>query len=371
VELAAWSKRFPATYALPLSASRVTVSWLPEPGVPWLEVKGGTLAKTAVSTVFNADTVSIQGKPVGKVGASWTASSSALAIGLGEPDLDKAPLKVSVDIEQRPTVKFTLAPIALERLAGPFAIELPVDNVTASGEVELSFASPEAPLPADGSAHVALEGFVPPHPVELSGFIFGNVTTFDTKLGINDDMSIVTLHDSVVKAGKFELTGAGTIVRKPDHATVRMALGGKLPCPALAGAAAESRLGHLLGAAAGKLAGAAARQLVRGTVSVQVDIEGDTRKLKEAKVERKIGVGCGLKPLTLEELKKLGALVPLPEELSVLADELAKNTPPLALPPPSALPKFPAVPSGLPKLPGLEIDFEQKVGPGAAPSAEP
>jgi hypothetical protein len=65
VELAAWSKRFPATYALPLSASRVTVSWLPEPGVPWLEVKGGTLAKTAVSTVFNADTVSIQGKPVG------------------------------------------------------------------------------------------------------------------------------------------------------------------------------------------------------------------------------------------------------------------------------------------------------------------
>lgn len=376
VELGAWSKRFPETYGLPLFASKVSVGWRPEPNeAPWLEVTGGAIAKTPANTVFNAEQVKLQGKPVGKVGASWTASSSSVAIGLGEPELATAPLKVAVELKDKPVVSFKLAPTKLETLAAPFAVELPIENVRASGEVELTFASREALLPADGRAHVELEGWIPPHPIELSGFVFGNVTTFDTRLAIAPDLALVTLTDSVVKAGKFELKGGGKIAREADHAVADLEFRGKLPCPALAGAAAESRLGRLLGAAAGKLAGAAARQLVEGSVSIEVTVQGDTRKLKEAKVERKIGVGCGLKPLTLEELRKLGELVPLPEELSVLADELAKNVPPgLALPPPSALPRLPPLPSNLPPLPRFEIEIgpgdpKKKVQPAPEPSA--
>ena len=368
VELGAWTKRFPATYALPLWASKVSVTWKPDPAQPpWLEIAGGSVAKTPANTVFSADGVKLQGQAIGKVGASWSTSSTALAIGLGEPELEKAPLKVGVELSARPVVLFKLAPIKLERLAAPFAIELPIENVTTSGEVELTFASQEALLPADGRAHTELEGWIPPHPIELSGFVFGNVTTFDTRLAISQDMKTVTLTDSKVKAGKFELTGGGSIVREADHALARMRLAGKLPCPALASADAESRLGRLLGAAAGKIAGAAARQLVEGTVNVEVEIEGDTRKLKEAKVDRKIGVGCGLKPLTLEELRKLGELLPLPEELSVLAEEMVKNAPPgLVLPPPSALPKLPPT---LPPLPPFEFDFG--TGDGAKKKAQP
>jgi hypothetical protein len=359
LQLAAWSKRFPATYALPLFAKDVRVVWRPEPAAsPWLEIGGGNIAKTPANTVFTAKTMKLAGAPVGQVGASWTSSSSSIAIGLGEKELAQAPIKVGVELGAKPVVLFKLAPSKLESLAKPFNVELPVKDVIATGEVELRFNSQDAPLPADGRAHVELEGWIPPHPVELQGFVFGNVTTFDTRLAVRPDLLLITLTDTKVKAGKFELTGGGTIERDESRALLRLLLRGKLPCPALAGAAAESRLGRLLGATAGKLAGAAARQLVQGSVSVEVKVEGDTSKLADAKIERKIGIGCGLKPLTLEELQKLGELMPSPEELSVLADEIARQgAPGLALPPASALPKLPPLPSNLPPLPRFEIDF--------------
>jgi hypothetical protein len=394
LELAAWSKRFPQSYALPLWANGVDVVWRPQAGAaPWLEIAGGSIAKNEATTIVSADQVKVAGTPVGKVGASWSATASAVAIGLGEPELAKAPVKVEVAIGDKPKVTFRLAPTRLEKLAGPFGVALPVENVTASGQVELNFPSQLALAPADGSTHIELEGWIPPHPVELDGFVFGNVTTFDSKLAISEDLKTVTLTDAAVKAGKFELKGGGTIAREEGHALAKLAFAGNLPCPALAGAAAESRLGYLLGRVAGKLAGAAARQLVEGSVAVEVRIAADTRQLKDASVERRIGIGCGLKPLTLEELKKLSALFPVPPELSALADEIAKLPPPdlaslpplpgtpalpagSALPPASSFPKLPTLPSALPTLPRIEIDFgkgesgaTKKVQPSGAPSA--
>jgi hypothetical protein len=117
-----------------------------------------------------------------------------------------------------------------------------------------------------------------------------------------------------------------------------------LPCDALAGAAAETQLGQLLGKTLGKLAGRAAKDLVGGSVAVRVKIEADSRDLPNAKVTRTIGVGCGLKPLKLDiDLSKL---------------------PPL----PSGLPPFPSglppLPSGLPPLPfPFPEDDSKKVRP--------
>ncbi|HEV8247830.1 MAG TPA: hypothetical protein VGP93_18780, partial [Polyangiaceae bacterium] len=66
--------------------------------------------------------------------------------------------------------------------------------------------------------------------------------------------------------------------------------------------------------------------------------------------------------LTLEELRKLGELFPIPEELSAMAGELAKLPPPdfgpspfppgSAFPPASSFPKFPP-------LPRIDIQFGQ------------
>lgn len=379
VSLGAWSKRYPETYALPLSAKGVAVVYRPQAGAaPWLELNSGTLASTSVGAVFVADDSRVAGARVGRIGATWTTGASSVALGLGESELDKAPLRVDVDGGASPKLRLRLASTPLERLAAPFAIQLPVKDVSGSADVELAFGSKDAETPAGGSARFALKGFIPPHPVELDGFVFGDTTTFETKLAMNRELTLITLTESRVVAGRFELKGGGSIRRDPTTARALLDLSGALPCDALAQAATESRLRRLLDLATTKKAGAAARRLIGGSVGVRVRLEADVQNLAAAKVERSIGIGCGLKPVTLEELLAIGESL-LPEELSKLPEELGKigaaagQLPPLGsglplppgLPPlPSGLPTF-KIPSALPKLP--EIDF--KIGP--ANSAKP
>jgi hypothetical protein len=378
VSLGAWSKRYPETYALPLSAQGVSVVYRPQAGAaPWLELAGGTLASTSVGAVFVANDSKLAGAPVGRVGAAWSATASSVALGLGESELGKAPLRVDVDAGANPKLRLRLVSTPLDKLAAPFAIQLPVKDVSGSADVELAFGSREATSPVGGTAHFELKGFIPPHPVELDGFVFGDTTTFDTKLAINQALTEITLTESRVVAGRFELKGGGVIRRDATTAQAVLDLSGALPCDALAQAATESRLRRLLDLATTKKAGAAARRLIGGSVGVRVRLQADIRNLAAAKVERSIGIGCGLKPVTLEELLAIGESL-LPEDLSKLPEDLGKigeaaGLPPLpsALPLPSGLPPLPSalptfkIPSALPKLP--EIDF--KLGP--APSAKP
>jgi hypothetical protein len=88
--------------------------------------------------------------------------------------------------------------------------------------------------------------------------------------------------------------------------------------------------------------------LVGGTVSVEVGIEASTRDLANAKLTQKIGVGCGLKPLSLAELI---ALTPNAKDLQAIGNEVGKKVEDigkdLGLPP---------VPTGLlPPLPGFQL----------------
>jgi hypothetical protein len=211
-----------------------------------------------------------------------------------------------------------------------------------------------------GKLSATLKGFVPPHPPELDGFVFGDVTTFDTDLTIDGARNRVTLTSSTVKAGKFELKGGGSVVREGQSASVDLELKGALPCDALAGAAAESRLGQLLGRVSGKQGKRTALAIVRGDVSVDVGIKASTKDLLNAKLTQKIGVGCGLRPLSLAELI---ALTPNAKDLQGIGNEVGKKLedigkdlglPPvpsgLALPPLPPLPTFTIEP--LPKSTG-------------------
>jgi hypothetical protein len=293
---------------------------------------------------------------------NWTAKQSSVALGLGESELEKAPLRLDADLSApKPRVTATLAPIALDRLAGPFAVALPIRGVTASATLTLDFPSREATLPESGLVNLTLDGWIPPHPPELDGFVFGRTTTVASKLTFAPDGKTLTLSETTVTAGKFTLTGGGTLTRKPDELEVALALNGALPCDALASAAAESRLGRLLGRVSGQKGGKLARQVVGGTVAVRVTVQGTTKDLAGAKVDRSIGIGCGLRPLTLEDLRALGDTL-LATDLAKLSSELEKLTglpkgtlpvpPPLpsslqALPPPTfpALPEFPLLPA--------------------------
>jgi hypothetical protein len=134
-------------------------------------------------------------------------------------------------------------------------------------------------------------------------------------------------------------------VREGQSASVDLDLKGALPCDALAGAAAESRLGQLLGRVSGRQGKRTALAIVRGDVSVEVAIKASTNDLPNAKLTQKIGVGCGLRPLSLAELI---ALTPNAKDLQGIGNEVGKKLEDigkdLGLPP---------VPSGLPPLPPL------------------
>jgi ADP-dependent NAD(P)H-hydrate dehydratase / NAD(P)H-hydrate epimerase len=346
LELGEWTKSHALAYALPLSAQSVHAAFVEQAGSdPWLDTSGGSLTHTATGGVFAAERARFLGVELGKVGASFARESSAIVLGFGEADLGHAPFRVEVSpAASVPTAKFSLSPIAAERLAKPLGVALPIAGVIVSSETTLSFpATGPAKDTVQGTTHINLKGYVPPHPFELDGFIFGDTTTFDGKFTVPALRDRITLDDTRLKAGAFELRGSGLLVRSSDHSQVDVTLRGQLPCGALASVTANSRVSSLLGAELGAKAGQIAQNLSNGSVAVGLTISADTRNLAAAKLERTIGVGCGLHPLTLAEL---GKLAPLSPDLNAILQGIPTLPGDL-----SSLPGLPVLPSGLPPIP--------------------
>jgi hypothetical protein len=347
LELSEWTKAHPGAYSLPLSANNVHVRFVEPAGTPpWLEVSSGELTRTAAGGVFAAQHARFLGLDLGKVGAGFAREGSTIALGYGESDLGKAPFRVAVALGGTvPTATFTLAPTAAERLAKPLGVPLPLPGVIVSSQTTIAFAAGAAAGAISGTTNITLKGYVPPHPFELDGFIFGDTTTFDTKFALPPTRDRITLSDSRLKAGAFELHGGGLLARSSDHSEATLTLKGELPCSALASVEAQSRLAKILGGASALTAkaGKLAEKLIGGSVAIGLSVHADTRNVLAAKVDRTIGVGCGLHPLSLAELARL---VPLPADVA----ELLQNLP--ALPNDlSQLPALPALPTGLPPLP--------------------
>lgn len=346
LELSEWTKSHPDAYSLPLSAKNVHVRFVEPAGTPpWLEVSGGELTRTKNGGVFAAQHTRFLGVDLGTVGAGFAREASSIALGFGETDLSKAPFRVEVSPNgATPTARFVLAPTSAERLAKPFGLGLvaaSVSGVMVSSETTLAFAGGAPAGTINGVTNVTLKGWVPPHPFELDGFIFGDTTTFETKFALPSTRDRITLTESRLKAGKFELSGEGLISRGSDHSEATLHLGGELPCSALAGVEAESRLGKLLGPTLAGKAGKFAEKLIAGSVHVGLELSADTRQLSAARINRTIGVGCGLHPLSIAELSKL---------LGTDVNELLKSLPTLPTDL-SNLPALPGIPSGLPPLP--------------------
>ena len=379
LELSDWTKAHPSAYSLPLSAKNVHVRFVEPAGTPpWLEVTGGELTRTKSGGVFAAQHSRFLGVDLGTVGASFAREASSIALGFGEADLSKAPFRVEISPESAsPTARFVLAPTPAERLAQPLGLGLPVSGVVVSSETTIAFASGAAAGSVSGATAITLKGYIPPHPFELDGFIFGDTTTFDTKFTLPSSRDRITLTESKLKAGKFELSGGGLLSRGSDHSQVTLSLAGDLPCSALASVQAESRLAKLLGAVLAGKAGKLAEKLVGGSVHVGLKLSADTRNLGAARMDRTIGVGCGLHPLTLAEVSKLlpadvnellKSLPPLPSDLSNLPalPALPSGLPPL----PSGVPAIPtALPTALPQLPNLGLPSSLPVLPTAPKAA--
>lgn len=360
LELGEWAKNNPKAFEAPVVASRVELQIAEAPAsAPWLELKEGFLTRTVAGAAFSAQSCKLSGFELGKIGAGFTTTGGDVSIGFGDQSAQAAPLRLdaSVDAKGAGKLHIALTPTKLGLLGKGLGIPLPLPEVVVSSEVDLE-------LPANvleggevtGQLKSALKGFVPPHPPELDGFVFGDVTTFETKLRVDGKREHVTLTDSKVQAGRFELRGAGSVTRKGLAAELTMDLKGTLPCDALAGAAVESRLGQLLGRASGKQGKRTALAIVRGDVAVNVGIEASTLDLANAKLTQKIGIGCGLRPLSVQELI---ALTPNLKEVQAIGNEVGKKVEAigkdLGLPP---VPTSLSIP--LPPLPVLEAPKSQK-----------
>lgn len=326
LELGEWVKNNPRALQAPVVASHVSVKIAEAPAeAPWLELADGFMTRTVAGAAFSAQSCKLSGFELGKVGAGYTTTGGDVSIGFGDQSAQAAPLRLdaSVDAKGAGKMRLTLTPTKLGLLGKGLGIPLPLPDVVAAADVELAF--PRGVVDGGavtGTLHSSLTGFVPPHPPELDGFVFGDVTTFDTKLHADAKRERVTLSDSKIKAGKFELVGGGNVVRQGLDAVVDLDFKGTLPCDALAGAAAESRLGQLLGRASGKQGKRAAMAMVRGEVLVEVGVKATTRDLANAKLTQKIGVGCGLHPLSLQELI---ALTPNAKDLQAIGNEVGKK----------------------------------------------
>ncbi len=335
-----WTKKYPKIYRLPATATNVNVVWRQAKGKePWLKLAEGSIGHGKTSTAFRSEHTILYVCPnpapnaspekrcpdLGTFGAAWTADDAVVELGLGTEDLNLAPVKLVVKhAADPPTADIVLAETRVEDLGGPFGVAIPLEGVRASGTLHLELPKGRKTGAISGTLSAKLLGFVPPHPHEIDGFVFGDLTTLDTKLSISDDQERVDLTETKVTAGAFKLGGGGSVVREEDHGRIKLELKGNLPCSALAGAMADSYLGKLTGGLAGQLA----RQFVGGSVGITVRIDADTRDLPNAKIDKVIGVGCGLRPLKIGDI-----------DLGKLPD-FTKNLPP--------------IPSGFP-LPKIEV----------------
>jgi hypothetical protein len=337
-----WTKRYPNIYRLPASASNVKVMWREaKGGAPYVELSNGSIGHGKTATAFRALHTQLfvcpnpnksappdkQCPDLGEFGAAWTADDAVVELGLGADDLSRAPLKLAVKhAADPPTADIVLAETKVEDLTGPFAVQVPLQGVRATGTLHLELPRGRTVGPIAGTLSAKLLGFVPPHPPEIDGFVFGDMTTLDSKLLIAENKERVDLTETKVTAGAFKLGGGGSVVKEEDHGRIKLELKGNLPCSALAGAMADSYLGKIMGGIAGQLA----RQFVGGSVGITVRIDGDTRDLEKAKIDKLVGVGCGLKPLKIGDIdfKKFPDLSKLPPIPSGLIPKIEIDPPP-------------------------------------------
>jgi ADP-dependent NAD(P)H-hydrate dehydratase / NAD(P)H-hydrate epimerase len=293
LDLGAWINGHPDLYRIPGEATGVAITWADAPKTAaWLALQGGTLTTNGTDAAFRTPSATVSGQPLGAASAAWAAAAATITVGLGNEAIGDAPIRVELHPNEQPaTALLTLRPTRLESLGAPLGLALPAPGAVADGTVALTLGTRAGHGVIDGTASFTLAGWVPPHPRELGGIVFGDRTTFTTKLSISEDHRKVTLTDAVMTAGALKLKGGGTIERRDAYALCALDFKGSLACADVARSAVASSWGDL----AGQLAGSVARIAMDGSVGIKVHVEADTRDLQSAKLTHEVGVGCGLR----------------------------------------------------------------------------
>lgn len=291
VGISEWTGKHPELVRIPTKAKDVSVSWRESAGGPeWLKLREGTIEPLKNGAKLSAERTSVFGLPIGRVGALWKGDEATAKLGFGRSDEDDASMLIEVEkLKSKPKATIELRPTPLSKLSGPLGMFLPIAGVKVSGDAVLQYKG-KRKAPIAGHVNAKLDGFTPPLPREAQGFKFGDATTLSTDVEISADRKKVSFTKLKVTNGAFGLAGEGSVTRGKTYAGVKLNLSGAISCQALAKAALAAGLGARLGPMAERLAAGG----VSGSVTVKLVIEADTRNLLGAKIERKLGVGCGI-----------------------------------------------------------------------------
>lgn len=193
-------------------------------------------------------------------------------------------LTLALDSEKL-TVAVTVTKVTAERLAKELGWSRPPGFLlSATAKVDLSGANPS------GAFDATLDKYIPPHPKELNGIVFGDATKASGEFvmdGVKIDLT--KLH---VAAGALVLDGKGKATLE-GGGRVELDLSGAVPCNALA----VSAIGAHLGGAAARLTSRLAGGRITGSVSVQLKVVLRAQDAANPEIRPSAQLHCGLKLL--------------------------------------------------------------------------
>jgi len=226
----------------------------------------------------------------------------------------RAPLRLLVhEDKERTRVELSWPKLRVDEVAAALQLPpVPAMLRTVAGSGVLTVDVPKRAASITGHLALQVEGVVVPHPPELAGFDFGKSLQIVSNFSVDREVSQAELSAVKLSAGAFTLRGHGRLRRKGWTVGAQLDLGTRLSCSELAAGLAATHLGAEVGAWARRNA----RRAVSGAVDVRVQLEADSTRLEQAKVVRRLGIGCGLRPMSLEELLEF-ELPPLPDAAHV------------------------------------------------------
>ena len=289
-QLGAWKVRHADALAAPLSAEGARVDWSPEAGSEMgLSLRESKVAVAADKGAVDAADARALERAAGPVKVTWTTPADGFVVEIrpGAPPLS-AVSAVVWSTKDGPFIKVTLARTALGPLQAALGIPRGSEGLVAEGEVEMPVPSLAKPAPIDASLKMTVKGYVPPHPKELDGILFGDATKVRAKVTIAPGFGSAKLSQLTVEAGALALTGTGDIAREGLDARVSLKLKGNIPCTALATSAAVAHLGSQWGRLAGGLAAGA----LSGSVGVALTVDARASDIKGAKIGTSASVRC-------------------------------------------------------------------------------
>ncbi|MDI1449664.1 hypothetical protein [Polyangium sp. 6x1] len=288
--LAAFDRAHPGALDLPATAN-VTVNWGSKES-PWIVLVGQATKGRGDEGSFEG-TVAFEGTNLGPLGARWNGKDPA-SIWLGAKTAEAAPLRLALDTKAKPMrLTATLPLTKVDDLARARSLSVPADlrGASVEGTVAVTIGGAEAKGMYAGTASFEVKGWVPPHPRELDGIVFGSKTKLGATFEITPNLEEIRISKATVDAGAFKLAGPGTVKREGLAARVKMTLDGAVPCSELGASAVGAHVDGLIG----DLLKGVARVGLGGSVKVRVTVDADTRKIERATVDQAVTVGCGLR----------------------------------------------------------------------------